>query len=165
MRSECPGLDELARGDVDAAIEQINGWLVVNPKAVLGYVNRGAAWYRKGEYARALADYERVVQLDPRNACYLNLVAHIRATCPDDRVRDGKKAVESATMACELTEWLDASYIDTLAAAYAESGDFTAAVKWATKALGLRTDPEERDWSRWQLKLYQEGKPCREVTK
>ena len=119
---------------------------------------------QKGEYSRALADYESAIRLDPRDANSLNAVALIRAMCPDDeRVRDGKKAVESATRACELTAWIHARHIDPLAAAYAESGDFAAAVKWQTKALEMRTDPEEREWSRWQLKMYQEGKPCRVV--
>ena len=103
LGSECPGLDELARGDFDAAIEQLSEWLRVNPEAVSGYVNRAAAWGQKGEYSRALADYESAIRLDPRDANSFNAVALIRAMCPDERVRDGKKAVESATRACELT--------------------------------------------------------------
>ncbi len=70
--------------------------------------------------------------------------AWIWATCPDSRYRDGKQAVESATRACELTGWKSPDELDTLAAAYAESGDFTAAAKWGQQAAEAYTDEEHR---------------------
>jgi tetratricopeptide (TPR) repeat protein len=81
------------------------------------------------------------------------------ATSPNAKRRDGKTAIEFATKACELTSWKDPAYLDTLSAAYAESGDFDAAVKWQTKAIELLTNEGEKDAYRTRLKLYQERKP------
>jgi tetratricopeptide (TPR) repeat protein len=119
-----------------------------------------------GEYARAKDTWLLLARNNPPTedaALAMNCAAWICATCPDDKVRNGKEAVEYATKACELTEWKDASWVDTLAAAYAELGDFKAAVEWQEKAIGLGrqrsvsagilADFESR------LKLYQEGRP------
>ncbi len=57
------------------------------------------------------------------------------ATCPENKYRDGKKAVDLARKACELRGWKDANDIENLAVAHAESGDFSEAIKYEQKAL------------------------------
>ena len=42
-----------------------------------------------------------------------------------------------ATRACNLTQWRDPDCLDTLAAAYAETGAFDAAVEWQKEAIAL----------------------------
>jgi tetratricopeptide (TPR) repeat protein len=114
--------------------------------------------------AKLVAFYERRLRNSPNRSRARNGLAWLLATCPDDDIRDGAKAVEHATKACELTNWENAAFVDTLAAAYAESGDFDSAVKQQRKAIellseedeGPRADMEER------LKLYQSGKPYRQ---
>src|SRR5271157_1708182 len=59
------------------------------------------------------------------------------ATCPNRAFRDGPRAVQEGTMACELTHWKSAERLDALSAAYAEAGDFTWAVKWQAQAVKL----------------------------
>ena len=96
-----------------------------------------------------------------------NTLAWLLATCPEDRFRDGKKAVAAATRACELTRWKNAEVLDTLAAADAEAGDFDAAVKWQLKALGLmgKDDEPGRKAMDARLVLYRAKKPYREQPK
>ena len=82
------------------------------------------------------------------------------ATCPDAKFQDGKMAVESATRACQLSEWKGANYLDTLAAAYAEEGTFDKAVEWQEKAIQLSPHMES---FQERLRLYKEKKPYREA--
>ena len=88
----------------------------------------------------------------------------IMAACPEAKFRDGKRAVEFATRACELTKWKNPSFLDTLAAAHAEAGDFDAAVTWQTRAIELLTDERQKDDYRSRLVLYQAKKPYREAS-
>ena len=95
----------------------------------------------------------------------LNNLAWLQATSPRAELRDGAKAIDNATKACELTEWKKAIYVDTLAAAYAEAGDFDSAVKWQKKAVDLLPEDvsaESRVDYESRLKLYKSGKPYRE---
>jgi len=121
----------------------------------------------RGEYAEAISDYETAVRVDPDHAIALNNLAWLRATCLVAECRDGVKAVEEATKANKLTNWKKAHYVGTLAAAYAETGDFDSAVKQQKKAMDLLTEEEgEEEELRGdfeeRLKLYQSGKPYRE---
>ncbi len=76
-------------------------------------------------------------------------------------------SVAEATRACELTRWKDPDCLDTLAAAYAESGDFENAIKWQSKAIEclppwkLRSFDQDLEF-RGRLTLYQSRKTCRE---
>jgi tetratricopeptide (TPR) repeat protein len=84
------------------------------------------------------------------------------ATCSEDNFRNGQKAVEYATKACELTQWEDADYLDTLAAADAEAGNFDDAVKWENKFLELTLSKNDADQARQRLSLYEQKKPYHE---
>jgi len=115
-------------------------------------------------FVKVLAFSRRL--LGAQHPLMLNRLARLQATCPAAEFRDGAKAVENATKACELTNWKNPGYLNVLAAAYAEAGDFDAAVKWQKEAIDLLTE-EQPSWWRAEfqarLKLYQSGKPYRET--
>ena len=123
------------------------------------YNNRGNAWRVKKEYDKAIADYNEAIRLDPNFARAYHALARLWATCPEESFRDGKQAVELATRACELAEWKDANMLATLAAAYAEVGDFDKAVEWQEKAIQLYANADDRKKGEERLKLYKEKKP------
>jgi tetratricopeptide (TPR) repeat protein len=120
--------------------------------------------YHQGRFGEAMAHYDEALRFDPDDFQALNDRAMILAACPEPRFRDGKKAVESATRACELTGWTYPVCLDTLAAAHAEAGDFAAAAAWQEKAIRLLTDEREKADYRSRLALYRAGKPFRTGT-
>jgi len=79
-----------------------------------------------GRYREAIRDYVAAIQINPRSGGSHNNLAWLLATAPDDSVRDGPKAVEHARKALEIG--MNSGWMDTLAAALAESGDFEAAI-------------------------------------
>ncbi|MGF1578242.1 MAG: HEAT repeat domain-containing protein [Gemmataceae bacterium] len=117
----------------------------------------------KRDYAKALAWYRKAAsEGDPR---FLNALAFFQATCPDEKFRNGKVALKLALQACDKTKYQDPSIIDTLAAAYAESGDFKNAVKFQHQAIDhpkAQTNAALEQEFRERLKLYQKEKPYRE---
>jgi tetratricopeptide (TPR) repeat protein len=145
----------------DQAIVDFGNAIRLDPKGAGAYTGRGYAWSQKNEYEKAIADYNEANRLAPDDAGALNGRAWLASTCSDAKYRDGKQAVELATRACELTKWNQPMILDTLAAAFAESGDYEAARKWQAKAIELLTDDKEMGDFRRRLELYQQKRPYR----
>ena len=149
--------------EFDKAVADYTEALRLDPHYLFAINNRGDAWQAKKKFDLALQDYDQGIRLDPKNAAPYNEVAWLRSTCPDAKFRDGKKAVELATKACELTQWKNPELLDTLAAAYAETGDFEKAIKYAKQALDdAEFAKQNGEDSRKRLKLYEQKKPFRE---
>jgi tetratricopeptide (TPR) repeat protein len=152
-----------AKGDYDRAIADCTKAIEIDPTYALAYNNRGFAWNQKGDYNRAIADHTKALEIDPKYATAYNNLAWLKATCPDERFRDGKQAVELAEKAVTLQD--DANFLDTLAAAYAEAGRFQDAIKTQEQAItnlkqegGTQFLPEYEE----HLFSYKAGKPWRE---
>ncbi len=153
------------RKELDIALGDYNEAIRLNPSAGASYGSRGLLWHDKKEYDKAIADYNEAIRIDPKYARPYNNRAWLWSTCPDAKYRDGKKAVESATKACEMSDGREPYLVGTLAASYAEAGDFAKAVEMQTKAIELQTDAKEKEDYRTRLKLYQEKKPYRDDPK
>jgi len=119
----------------DEAIEDLSKVIRLDPNHLSALLNRGWVCSQVKEYHRVIEDYTEVITLAPQDARGYNALAWFRATCPEQRFRDGAKAVELAKKACELTDWKKAEYLDTLAAAYAEQGEFQEAITVLKRAL------------------------------
>ena len=151
-----------AKKEYEKAIADYSEAIRLDPKDTSPYVGRGIAWSAKKDYEKAIADYSEAIRLDPKDAYSYNNRAWHWATCPDEKYRDGKRAVESATKACELSEWKTANSIGTLAAAHAEAGDFARAVEFQTKANAMCADADDKKKGEDRLMLYQDKTPYRD---
>ena len=150
----------LSLGQHKAALQDLNNAIRIDPSRSEDFRNRGTVCSYLGEWNQALADVETSVRLTPNDTESQLVRAWMLATCPDAKLRDGKKAVASATRACELTSWKAAHPMAALAAAYAESGDFKSAVKWQEKAIALAPgDVQASRTYRIALERYRTKKP------
>jgi tetratricopeptide (TPR) repeat protein len=146
----------------EKAIDVFDHLIAQDPQNAAALRGRGDTNLNRGKQAEAVADYKEAVKIDPQNSGALNNLAWVLATSPDDTLRDGKRAIELATQACEVTEYKQAYILSTLAAGYAETGDFDTAVTWSKKAVALGTDQTKAQLEQ-ELASYQEKKPWREV--
>jgi len=149
------------------AIERYTDALTVLPDQFLALRGRADAYLNVGKHAEAVADYDAAVKLKGDEPGMLNNFAWVLATSPDENVRNGKLALELGTEAAKLTEYKKPHILSTLAASYAESGDFDQARHWSQKAVELgQDDPDLDDDTKAQLKKelasYEEKKPWRE---
>ncbi|HVW00777.1 MAG TPA: tetratricopeptide repeat protein, partial [Planctomycetaceae bacterium] len=148
------------RTEHEKAIADLDEALRLDPQYGMAYNHRGQAHALRKEYELALADFDQAIRFEPGADAY-NQKAWLLATCPDDKLRNGQTAIELATKACQLTDWKNAGWIDTLAAAYAEVGDFDKAVEMQERALkGVNSKARKEFEAR--LELYREHKPYRE---
>jgi tetratricopeptide (TPR) repeat protein len=149
--------------EFDNAIADFDEAIRLDLKGAEVYARRGVSWYHKGEYGKAIGDLSEAILLDPNDGYSCCALAWIHAICRNERFRDGTRAVKLATKACELSGWKSAYFVCTLAAAYAEVGDFENAVKWQEKCRELSTESEQKKWG-FFLELYKSGKPYRDET-
>jgi tetratricopeptide (TPR) repeat protein len=158
------------------SIETFTKILAQEPENYRALRFRGDANLNIGKHAEAVADFDAALKLNGEDEGLLNNFAWVLATSPDDKVRDGKRSIELATKAADLSSYNTPHILSTLAAAYAETGDFENSKKWSAKSIEISQqeidaakDEEERkrleatnvDLKK-ELANYEAGKPTRE---
>jgi tetratricopeptide (TPR) repeat protein len=117
---------------------------------------------RLGRFQEARARLERDVKAFPDQLGFPHALARLLAAAPDDRVRDGARAVTLVQNL--LTAQRTPALAETMAMALAERGDFDKAIEWQRNAIELArqggraaTPPRLAE----NLRLYERRQPCR----
>ncbi len=145
---------------LDEALRHYNEAVRLAPHDAYAVASRADVLTDLGRYAEAAAEYERSLQLEPDSDHACNSSAWLLATCPDEAVRNPQLAIERAQRAIELTGGQDATCFDTLAAAEASAGNFSAATGAMRQAVQMAA-AETRDVYQQRLLMYQQQKPYR----
>ena len=155
-------------GRLPDAVRHFRAALQVDPDYDEAHNNLGLALRMMGERDEALKHFRAALRGRPEWPEPMNEIAWILATHPDGRVRDPREAVGLAERSAELTGFRQPVILDTLAAAYAASGDFDRAVATAQKATALAAAGHSERLAGEigrRLELYREKTPFREAAR
>ena len=154
-------------GQYEQAVPALEKALSIHPDLVEANYYLGAdLYYFQARAQEALAHWRDALRVDPNYLPAINDTAHAMAASPNAADRNGAEAVKMAERAVALTYGRNPVYLDTLAVAYAESGNFAEAVSTAERALDLANQQNRQQLAQGinsRLKLYESREPYHDV--
>jgi protein O-mannosyl-transferase len=151
-------------GQPEAALERYEEVLKVQPNYEKAHTNLGNLLLQTGDIRGAIAHYQRSLEIAPENTAALINLAWVLATCSDPSLRNGAQAVEVAERANKLSKEKNPFALRSLAAAYAEAGDFAKAIEAANRALELSSEQGTSALAKAlakEMEFYRAGSPYR----
>ncbi|MGD0746151.1 MAG: tetratricopeptide repeat protein [Verrucomicrobiota bacterium] len=161
------GLALIDEGKKDEGFRQLYETVAIAP-GFSGRKELAEVLMLQGKTQEAIDQYRQLLQYNPNHLEALNNLAWLLAANEDPKVRNGADAVQFAERACDLTHYDKTVYIGTLAAAYAEAGQFADAIKMGERAIASATALGETNLlekNRRLLELYRAGQPYHEPAK
>ncbi|MCP4589749.1 MAG: tetratricopeptide repeat protein [bacterium] len=157
------GRAHLGAGDLTAAKACFARTVQDSPEFEDGYLALCALAQQEGDRSAAELYVRQGLESIPESPRLSNALAWILATSPDPAQRNGEEAVRRALKACQLTRFRVYGLLDTLAAAYAESGQFDLAVTTQSDVVRLATEAKDATLEGFEsrLKLYGQRQPYR----
>jgi tetratricopeptide (TPR) repeat protein len=156
----------LEKGELDTAVQHCRAALFIRPDDADCHTVLAVALDQKGETAEAIHHYEKAVEISPKSISALTNLAWLLATTSTDALRDGNKAVKLAGAANQLLGGTNPVVLRTLAAGYAETGQFAKAIASAEAAIQLARLSGDNSLAAdvgEQLGFYRLGVPYREM--
>lgn len=151
------------QGEFVRALADFDKAIAIDGKDASAWFNRGLAHYSLGQYEEAASDLEKAIDLNADYVKAYENLAWLRATCPDNALRDGQAALALARKARFLREEGTPGLYDILAAAHAAIGSFENAVRYQELAIESSRDSVERNAFEERLRLYREATIYREA--
>jgi tetratricopeptide (TPR) repeat protein len=162
----CLGTIQMIEGEKASALESLSRAVSLRPEPAYFYaLAQSLRQWNRVEDANQL--FERARKTDPGWIKIANDLAWTMSTSPDDSMRNGRYALWLANQICQTVDDKNAACLETLAAAQAEMGDFTAARATLTDWLarfGGQASPERRKVIERELRGYDRGERYRVVT-
>jgi tetratricopeptide (TPR) repeat protein len=156
------GLAFLQKGEPYRAQTQFENVVKLDPTAANAYIQLARIHLARQEDKAAIEGLRQCLRIHPTDAEACDLLAWTLATSSEPALRNGREAVELALRANNLTTGRHPACLRTLAAAYAESGDFPQAIEYVQRALSIpsaKTNSPLAQSCRAQLTLYQSHLP------
>ena len=151
------GYVKFQQQDHEGAVKDFSLAIKLNPKDAVARNNRGYNRHKIGELGGALDDYNEAIKLAPKYALALQNRAWLLATATDEEIRDPYLAVDSARIACEITNFENVGNLSALAAALAAAGKFEDAVGWQEKVVDMVAD-QYKEFAEKTLHRYADEK-------
>jgi tetratricopeptide (TPR) repeat protein len=159
------GVALAAQGNLAEGVESLERALKLRPDYAEAHRNLGEAYAMQGRLGDAARHYLEALRTLPDDVRLLNRAAWILATSPDDRVRNGPRALALSQRAVALTGRADPASLDSLAAAMAATGDFPRAAEtaWSAQRLAVAAgnSPLANEIA-FRAAQYARGAPVRE---
>jgi type IV pilus biogenesis/stability protein PilW len=156
------GALQFSRGNVESAKKYFEEAIDSTPRYGKAHFNLAMVLTREGQFANAAARYEECLKYAADDLDTISNLAWLYATCPDDAVRRGPRALDLARQFERLANGSAGGprVFDILAAALAEDGQFDKAVEAAATAVRLsRSDDPGLEMRRSLVELYKSGQP------
>lgn len=157
------GLIHQQMGTFDKALEDFREMVRGSRNTALhflGYHHRGVVLWHMDKVNESLADFDECLRFNPRFSDCLRMKAWVMATHPNDKIRNSAKAIHLATKAFDLSHDKNEQFLETLAAAHAEAGDYFEAIKVLNKAIALSGKSTKTQTV--MLEVFQQNKPFRQ---
>jgi tetratricopeptide (TPR) repeat protein len=160
------GMIQWNEGRLDEALASFEAEVRINPAHIMARNNLAFMLALKGSVEEAIQEYRRVLALNEDDAMTISNLAWLLATHSEARYRDGDEALRLALRAAALTDNRNPMALNTLAAAYAETGEFEQAVLAVEKAMEIMRQSGHTDAAKdlaYFLDLYKNKQPFRET--
>jgi tetratricopeptide (TPR) repeat protein len=155
----------LQKGRLAEAMVHYRKFFEIEPENVEARNILGTALIQQGRIREAIEQWQDALAIEPENGNAASNLAWVFATCPDDSIRDGRRAVELAEKALRISGGKIPMIFRVLAAAYAEDGRFSQAIETAQRGADLATSQGNSGLAaelQSNIALYQAGTPLRD---